>query len=191
MMIVPYTSEIVASRALSKCDPTRWIAWAEKMIVAGFESDSLNILVGEQPPYSAFEFDSLFDACAEELGIPAVSSREDGFAMLTAAIGFQLLNGHIDQDEFFRVLYPLSLEEIDESSNHSMDFFLLYHARDDIAECGEDRHWCEPGERLTLQTFPFVVKEVCHTKLSAFPLAEWNAFEWSPIVGKEREINSN
>ena len=67
MKPIDSTAEILAFKMLGHSINKKWITWAYDMISAGFETESLLILAGEQEPFNQFEIQRLTNIAPNNL----------------------------------------------------------------------------------------------------------------------------
>jgi hypothetical protein len=77
----PSTAEILARRALQKACGGECVDWAIAMLERGYDSRSLRILAGTDPPFNHFELAELRDKALDDIG----ASREPENALTTFA----------------------------------------------------------------------------------------------------------
>ncbi|MVO14676.1 hypothetical protein [Parasedimentitalea huanghaiensis] len=165
---VPYTSEMSANRYLNKSGDETWVAWAEAMVVAGFSSPSLFVLLGEIKPFNAFEMSALFDDIVEELGIPVVSSDTEAVETLAAAIAEQYVRGRtgLNVTQSLLVQFPWGLANIYRDEDLHLDL-LDYIGEWELSPEEEDAE----ADRLIREFHQM------------HPMTKWRPFEWERPCG--------
>lgn len=160
---LPYTSEMSAERYLNKSGDETWVAWAEAMVVAGFSSPSLFVLLGEIKPFNAFEMSALFDDIVEELGIPVVSSDTEAVNILAATIAAQYVRGEIGLNVTQALLLhlPWGMVELPQTEDLPSDL-LAYTDQWGLSPEEEDAE----ADRLIREYF------------QKHPMTKWWSFEW-------------
>ncbi|QPH54804.1 hypothetical protein [Pontivivens ytuae] len=80
-----FTSEVFARRILCLAPDGRVVTWAENMVLAGFDSPHLSVLLGEIAPFNAFEIDDMLGRIHRELGAPQIVSVSAAIEILATA----------------------------------------------------------------------------------------------------------
>ena len=95
--VIPFTSEVLANQYLNSGYDERTVLWAESMVMAGFISDHLNILLGEIPPFNKFELDHIIGKITVELGLPKITSKREAVDIKVTADIVRCLQGDDDR----------------------------------------------------------------------------------------------
>jgi hypothetical protein len=143
----PATEEIVALRGLGQTPDERWVAWAVRMLEEGRDSRSLRILAGETGPFSSFELLPLVDRAFDELGIAQHPDATAAGIALARVRARQMLDRRLSQEDGLAELARLH-EELDARCPLD-DFYLLYHALDDL-RYGESQCYWPEGDHGTM-----------------------------------------
>lgn len=167
-----YTSEIYARRFLDYGPDVAVVAWAEKMILSGFNSDSLFILLGEVEPFNKFEIDELLDRIQAELRLPKVGHREEALQIIATAHIRRFILGKTNSAD---VLFAISELCIAEGNAEAIfDFYLLHFAAVDLAMDDTQHYW--PGAHQG--NIEDIIHDFCIKWLEEHPLVDWRSHEW-------------
>jgi hypothetical protein len=132
------TYEIQAGYILGLQILQDWVDWATEAIIAGYDSQSLRILAGLQPPFDPNEIDRLSTRSFAELNIVPLK-RENCIPYYTAAILRRTSNHEFAQKEALTKLKDLYLATDYEKS--LKDFYMLYHALYDLETSEVQWYW--------------------------------------------------
>ncbi|WP_171209299.1 MULTISPECIES: hypothetical protein [unclassified Ruegeria] len=147
-----FTSEIFAGRFLGFSPDETIVAWAENMVIAGFQSESLYVLLGEFTPFNSFEINELLAHIRSELGLPEIRNRKEALEIVATAYVRRLVQNKGDSTNTLNVLRQLCADE--GQPECLFDFFLLYYAKEELgaeqqqallAKCASWKHKrCHP-----------------------------------------------
>ncbi|WP_171102488.1 hypothetical protein [Ruegeria sp. HKCCD7255] len=168
-----FTSEIFARRILDVPPDATIVDWAEKMVVAGFQSESLYVLLGELPPFNKPEIDDLLARVQVELNLPEIRSREQALEIVATAHARRLVQS---EGESARTLRALSQLYADEGQAECLlQFYLLYYAKEDLGTEKQQHYW-PSAHRGNIND---VIHDYCQKWLAEHPFEEWREYEWS------------
>ena len=134
----PRTYEIQAGFLLGLSVLKNWVDWATEAIVAGYDSESLRILAGLEPPFDDQEINRLSKRAFNELNIIPLK-KENSIPYFIAPIFRQISNSEIKRKEALLKLKDLCL-----ATNYAkplMDFYLLYFALSDLENSEVQWYW--------------------------------------------------
>jgi hypothetical protein len=146
--IPPRTYEVQAGYILGLQILQDWVDWADEAIVAGFDSQSLRILAGLQPPYDDHEIHRLSNKAFIELNV-APLKKEDCISYYIASLLRQVSAGQVSQRNALgklRELYWATGQKAVLS-----DFFRLYHALTDLETEEVQWYWEGANRKNILQ----------------------------------------
>lgn len=134
MYKVESTYQIVVLKALNRSVDKVWVNWAYQMLQAGYETEHLIILAGENPPYNQFELKQLTDKVFTELNINYTDALQAAKNYATHLVE-KALKGEIDAYVVLEILkqYYFDLPY----GNDFRDFYELYYLTIDIQYCKE------------------------------------------------------
>ncbi len=147
MKPIASTAEILFFKMTGRSVDERWVAWAYDMIVAGFDTESLVMLAGEQRPFNQFEMQHLAEKAFQELNL-RWDDRElvlrnyacYVIAKKTMVVALDILKeAHVDLN--YEMFYH--------------DFYLLYHAKHSLDNYGDQYYW----DGATEENIDAVIKE--------------------------------
>ena len=115
-----------------------WVDWAIAAIVAGYDSQSLRILAGLQPPYDDKEVNRLSAKSFVELDVIPLRT-EDCIPYYTASIIRQMFEGRLTQKAALVKLKDFCMATGYEGS--LMDFHELYNAVSDLETSEVQDYW--------------------------------------------------
>jgi len=170
--IVPFTSEIFARRYLDAMPDLTLVVWAENMVMAGFDSDNLSILLGEIAPFNKFEIDNILDRIQSELKIPQINSRSEAIEIVATARIHRFIRGLTSSASAMSEL--ASLYTHDDETESICDFYLLHYAAIDL-KIGEYQYYWPDANRKNIEK---VIKARCVRWLEDHPLVAWRKYEW-------------
>jgi hypothetical protein len=136
--VPPRTYEVQAAYILGLRNLQDWIDWADEAIVAGYDSQSLRILAGLQPPYDDHEIHRLSHKAFTELNIVPLK-RESCIPYYITTILRQTLDGKLTHKVALLKLKDLCLATGYEKP--LMDFYLLYFASSDLEASEVQWYW--------------------------------------------------
>ena len=138
MTPVSATYEILACKVLNRSVDKHWVDWAVEMIEAGFDSENLIILAGENPPYNQFELKELTDKVLNDLYLD-YSDRDRTIKNYVCHIVDKALSGQTDTFKVLEIIKDLCIEIGYE--RYLMDFYLLYFTKTDLLYDDCQYHW--------------------------------------------------
>lgn len=168
----PFTSEIFAELVLRLSNGPGMVAWAEAMLIAGFESQHLNVLVGETPPFNDFEMDEMLERTRRELNVPRITSTEQAVEIIVTCCIKKHVEGWVSQSLTLSAISTFAFG--DDLPTGVFDFYLLACAVDDLAHAGVSYHW-QGADQSNIDQ---IIQGKFENWLDAHPLSEWQAFEW-------------
>ncbi len=167
-----YTSELYARRFLDFGPDKTLVSWAENMVLAGFISDGLFILLGEIEPFNKFEIDSLLDRIQRELHLPKIQSKVEAIEIVATAYIRRFISGNIDSASALFMLAQLCINEDYEDAIY--DFYLLHYAAVDLEASDTQYYWPDAHsgniERLIRARFVRWIED--------HPLPTWKGYEF-------------
>jgi len=138
MKPIDSTAEILALRLLRRTIDKKFVDWAYEMLLAGFETESLLMLAGETEPYYYFEIEKLVDNALQELGL-SWDDREVVILNYVCYLVKGALAGTYNISKTLSMLQHLYLEL--DYDKLLLDFYLLYHAKDEANDLGTQWYW--------------------------------------------------
>ena len=168
----PFTSEVFAGRYLNVGYDLSLVTWAENMILAGFDSEHLNILSGEIAPFNGFEIDQLLDRIQSELKLPIIASYSEAIIIVATAYVKRFINGLADSASTMSKL--AELYNLDEHTESVYDFYLLHYAAVDLDIEGFQWYWPDANRK----NIGKIIKVRCLEWLKEHPLKLWQEYEW-------------
>lgn len=169
----PYTAEVFAELVLNRVAGPQVVAWAEAMLLAGFDSDHLIILVGEVPPYNQFELKELLQRTGRELEVPPISSDKEALEILVTCHIRRHAKGWTSRAQTLAAISRLANEE--EFPPDALDFYFLDCAVEDLKSFGNFApHWPEANP----SNIDGIIQGKFDTWLTAHPLEKWRDREW-------------
>jgi hypothetical protein len=167
-----YTSEVYARRFLDFGPDTTLVTWAENMVLAGFISDGLYILLGEIEPFNKFEIDSLLDRIQREIHLPKIRSAADAIEIVATACVRRYLSGNVGSESTLFILAQLCISEGYEDAIY--DFYLLHYAAVDLETSDIQYYWPDAHsgniEKLIRTRYVSWIED--------HPLPAWQAYEF-------------
>jgi hypothetical protein len=138
MKPIDSTAEILAFKMLGHSINKKWVTWAYDMISAGFETESLLILAGEQEPFNQFEMQRLTNKVLDELNL-AYDNRELVLKNYVRFLIDEALSGKVKTLNVLSVLKNICIELDFDLAVY--DFYLLYHAKNDLIDSVDQYYW--------------------------------------------------
>lgn len=138
MQPINSTYEILVSKALNRDIDSAWVTWAIDMLVAGFDTDNLKILAGENPPFNQFEMQKLTDKVLKELQLD-YSDKERTVKKYAIYLIDQALAGQIDSLKVLKILEEICVEL--DYEKYLFDFYKLYFAKEDLLLSVDQWYW--------------------------------------------------
>ena len=139
MKPVKKTFEILAFKALNRdIDGRVLVDWAIDMLVAGYNTEYLTILAGETEPFNPFQMEKLTDNVLSELRLDYsdVEQTIKNYAYYLIDIS---INSELDSFKVLNILKDICLEL--EYEEFLMEFYMLYHAKDDLIYSENQHYW--------------------------------------------------
>lgn len=141
---VPSTAEILLYKKQNLNINAQWIDWSINMLKAGYETENLIILAGEDLHCNPFEFAALTDKVFEELQLNEIDSNSI-FIVYSIFIVKQALQSP-DKNKIATALANLEQQCVDNEYNTFLyDFYLLSNALGELEELGEQWYWNDPS----------------------------------------------
>lgn len=165
------TSEIFARRFLDFGPDETIVSWAEGMVVSGFNSDGLFILLGEIKPFNKFEIDSLLDRIQHELGLPKILSTIEAVEIIATAYVHRFVSGKADSASTLFALTQLYSNE--GAVDTIYEFYLLHYAAGDLEIEGFQHYWRD-ANRGNIEK---IILERCFKWMEEHPLTVWHEYE--------------
>ena len=132
---VPSTAEILVYKQQKININTQWKDWAFEMLMAGYETENLFILAGEDIHCNPFEFAELTDKIFEELHLNEIDSNS--IIILYSLFIVKSVIQSPDKNKVSAALNKLEQECINNEYNTFLyDFYLLSNAIDELKELG-------------------------------------------------------
>ncbi|MEO9820382.1 MAG: hypothetical protein ABJ370_16260 [Paracoccaceae bacterium] len=167
------TSEIYARRFLDYAPDETVITWADNMILSGFTSDSLFVLLGEVGPFNKFEIDELLDRIGNELQLPKIRDENEALSIIATAYVQRFIQGQTDSAD---TLFRLSQMCIEEGYPEVIyDFYLLHFAAVDLTTEDVQHYWPD-AHRGNIEK---VIHEHCIKWLGEHRIVAWRKYEWA------------
>src|ERR1700722_7763128 len=120
-MIPPHTYEVQTGYALSLLQSDAVVAWAIDTLAAGFDSGSLRILAGLEPPFDYDEVKRLYDRVFAELGIPQLPPEQHVRFYITSVLR-SMRAGERGRKDTLKMLADLCV-----SLNYQRELMEFYH----------------------------------------------------------------
>lgn len=181
----PTTSEVFAYRYLGENYYLPIISWSEKMALSGFESDHLNILLGEQAPFNPFEFDELFAQTQNELGIPSVATEKEAVNILATHL---MLRSNPRAKTPIKLLIRLKDLHYQYDSTESLMRFVELSW---LLEEQENGAYYGYTPKYSMDDIKQELSSCISSWMSQRPLEKWQDFEWSKstalVISKRSE----
>ncbi len=173
-MTAPFTSEVFARLYRNEVVDASIVIWAEEMVLAGFESEHINILLGEVAPFNSFEMNTLLKRVGKELNIPGIHSASEAIEIIATSYVKRLIFGKTGSEVALAALAKLYLEN--GITDDLDDFYLLHHAQTDLTWAEFSFHLPSVNNGNIEQT----IHDKCIAWLDAHPLSNWSIVEWWP-----------
>ena len=138
MNTVKSTSEILAFKILNRNVNNVWINWAIEMLMAGFDSENLLYLAGENEQTNQFELQKIADRVLNELKLD-YSDRERVIENYICYLLDEAILKKRSYESVLKNLKDLCIELDYESSLY--DFYSLYFAQDDLKYSTHQWYW--------------------------------------------------
>ena len=132
---VPSTAEILVYKQQKFNINTQWKDWALEMLMAGYETENLFILAGEDIHCNPFEFTELTDKIFEELHLNEIDANS--IIILYSLFIVKSVIQSPDKNKVSAALNKLEQECINNEYNTFLyDFYLLSNAIDELKALG-------------------------------------------------------
>ena len=138
MNTVKSTSEILAFKFLNRNVNNVRVNWAIEMLMAGFDSENLLYLAGENEHTNQFELQKIANKALDELNLK-YSDRETVIANYVCYLLDEAITGKRSYELVLTILKNLCSELNYESSLY--DFYSLYYAQDDLKYSTHQWYW--------------------------------------------------
>lgn len=132
------TKGMLVQRALNHDVDQHWIDWAISKIVDGCDSDHLQILAGETPPFNQFELIKLVDKTLDELGLDW-SNTDYIVKEYTVELLEEMLEGIRQSSTVLSTLKSICIEL--DHTEYLYDFYLLYFAQHSLKNSDMQLYW--------------------------------------------------
>ncbi|MEP4038314.1 hypothetical protein [Pseudophaeobacter sp.] len=165
------TSEIYARRFLDFGPDETIINWAENMVLAGYDTCSLSILLGEIAPFNKFEIDEMLDCIHSELQLPKIQNRSEALKIIATVYVHRFLAGVTNSASTLFALTQLYINE--ERDDVLYDFYLLHNAAADL-EFEEIQYYWPDANRKNIEK---IILDRCRSWIEQHPLNSWRRFE--------------
>lgn len=137
---VASTAEILVYKQQNININAQWKDWALEMLMAGYETENLFILAGEDIHCNPFEFAELTDKIFEELHLNEIDSNS--IIILYSLFIVKSVIQSPDKNKVSAALNKLEQECINNEYNTFLyDFYLLSNAIDELKALGEQWYW--------------------------------------------------
>lgn len=137
---VPMTAEILLYKQQNLNINTQWISWSIEMLKAGYETENLIILAGEDLHCNPFEFTALIDRIFEELHLEKISPHRI-FIIYSIHIIKQALQSP-DKESISEALFKLEKLCIENDYNSTLyEFYLLSNAIGELEAFDSQWYW--------------------------------------------------
>ena len=137
---VPTTAEILFYKQQNFNINIQWINWAFDMLEAGYETENLIILAGEDIHCNPFEFSALSDKIFEELYLDKITHHQI-FTIYSTYLIKQALQSP-NKENISEVLLKLEQLYINNEYNSALyDFYSLSSAIAELEDCGLQWSW--------------------------------------------------
>ena len=137
---VASTAEILVYKQQNININAQWKDWALEMLMAGYETENLFILAGEDIHCNPFEFAELTDKIFEELHLNEIDSNS--IIILYSLFIVKSVIQSPNKNKVSIALNKLEQECINNEYNTFLyDFYLLSNAIDELKALGEQWYW--------------------------------------------------
>ncbi len=138
---VPMTAEILFYKQQNSNINIQWINWAIEMLQAGYETENLIILAGEDIHCNPFEFTALTNKIFEELHLNKINITDRVFIIYSTYLIRQAVQSP-NKEKISEVLFKLEQLYIDTEYNSILcDFYLLSNAIGELKSYGTQWYW--------------------------------------------------
>jgi hypothetical protein len=138
MKPVKSTAEILAFKVLNRDIDKTWVNWAVDMLIAGFDTEHLTILAGENEPFNQFQMQELVDKVLAELQLD-YSVKDQTIKNYACYLIDKSLDGELDNFKVLGILKDICIEL--EYEKYLYDFYSLYFAKDDLSYSENQWYW--------------------------------------------------
>ena len=137
---VPTTAEILLYKQQNININTQWIYWSIDMLQAGYETENLIILAGEDIHCNPFEFKSLTNKVFEELHLDSITPNQI-FIIYSMYIIKQALQSR-NKESISKVLFKLEQLCIENNYNSTLyEFYLRSNAIGELEDLDAQWYW--------------------------------------------------
>ncbi|WP_455586388.1 hypothetical protein [Bacteroides sp.] len=143
---VPSTAEVLLYKLENSNINLQWINWAIDMLNAGYETENLIILAGEDIHCNPFEFATLTDKIIEELHLNEIDFN-------SIIINYSVLLAKQVVQSPSKVNITTTLKKLEQRCINNeyppllYDFYLLSNAIEELESMGEQWYWYDPSLR--------------------------------------------
>lgn len=138
---VPMTAEILFYKQRNSNINIQWINWAIEMLQAGYETENLIILAGEDIHCNPFEFTTLTNKIFEELHLNKINITDRVFIIYSTYLIKQAVQSP-NKEKISEVLLKLEQLCVDTEYNSTLyDFYLLSNAIGELKSYGIQWYW--------------------------------------------------
>jgi len=138
MKPVKSTAEVLAFKVLNRDVDKVWVDWAFDMLMAGFDTEHLRILAGENEPFNQFQMQELADKVLAELQLD-YSDKDQTIKNYACYLIDKSLDGELDNFKVLKILKDICTEL--DFEPYLYDFFSLYFAKDDLLHSDNQWYW--------------------------------------------------
>lgn len=138
MNTVKSTSEILAFKVLNRSVDNVWINWAVEMLMAGYNSENLLYLAGENENTNQFELQSLANKALSELKLD-FSNEEKIINDYVCYLIDKAISKEKSHEYILEILKNLCIEL--EYASYLYDFYSLFYAQEDLKYDTHQWYW--------------------------------------------------
>ena len=171
--VAPFTCEVFARRFLGETYNHETVSWADQMVLSGYETDHLFILLGECAPFNQFEFDVLIDRVQEELKIPNIENRKEAIETI---VTLQILRSRWKgNDAVFLLRRLMELCDHDNDTKSLIVFHDLYWLADEVHTAASQGY----NPKYSIDDVEAKLRKYNEEWIDTHTLDKWVKFEWS------------
>ena len=138
MKPVKKTLEILGLKALNREINRTWVDWAIDMLLAGYDTEYLTILAGENEPFNQFQMQDIADKVLMELQLD-YSNKEQTIKNYACYLIEKSLEGETDNFIVLNELKDICIEL--DYEKYLYEFYLLYFAKYDLLYSENQWYW--------------------------------------------------
>ncbi len=138
MNTVKSTSEILAFKTLNRRVDKVWINWAVEMLMAGYDSENLLYLAGENENTNQFELQEIADKALKELQLD-FSDQEKAIKDYVCYLIDEAILGKRSYEAVLNRLKDICIEL--RYVPYLYDFYSLYYAQEDLRYDTNQWYW--------------------------------------------------